>query len=59
MIFISYQEEIDVIMVLWVLCVVHAEGSVNMADVMEVIKLLEGLVGELSWTIETRPQVVT
>lgn len=56
---LSYQEEIDVIVVVWVVCVVHAEGSVNMADVMDVIKLLEGLIGEVSWTMETLPQVGT
>ncbi len=55
----SYLEEIDVIVVIGVVCVVHAEGSINMSDVMDVIELLEGLVGELSWTMETLPQVGT
>lgn len=43
-----YQEEVDVIMVACLCCVVHAEGSINMADVMEVIQLPEGLIGEMS-----------
>lgn len=46
-------------MVVQVVFVVHAEGSVDMADVMDVVKLLEGLVGEHSWTSETLPQVGT
>lgn len=46
-------------MIVRVLWVVHAEGSINMADVMQVIKLLEGLIGGLSWTTVTRPQVAT
>lgn len=39
--------------------VVHAEGGINMADVMDVIKLLEGLIGQLSWTLKAFPQVAT
>lgn len=54
-----YQEEIDVIVGVWVVCAVHAEGSINMADVMEVIQLLEGLVGELSRAMVTLPHVCT
>lgn len=54
-----YQEEIDVIVNVWVLCVVHAEGSVNMANVRDVIELLEELIGELSWAMEALPQVRT
>lgn len=47
------------IVIAWVLCVVHAEGSVDMANVMDVIQLLEVLIGELSLTTETLPQVGT
>lgn len=38
-----YHEEIDVIMVIWVFGVVHAEGSVNMT-IQDVIEFLEGLI---------------
>lgn len=33
----SYQEEVDVVVVVHVLCVVHPEGCVNMADVVVVV----------------------
>lgn len=46
-------------MVVWVVYVVHAEGSVNVPDVMDVIKLSKGLIGEVSWPSETLPQVGT
>lgn len=54
-----YQEEVDVIVVLGVSLAVHAEGSVYVSQVMVVIQLLEGLVGELSCSMEALPQVVT
>lgn len=47
------------IVVIWVVYVVHAEGSVNVPDVMDVIKLFKGLIGEVSWSFETLPQVGT
>lgn len=50
----SYHEEINVIMVCSAVHVVHPEGSVNLADY-----LFEGFTGELSWTLETFPQVGT
>ncbi|TNN65280.1 hypothetical protein EYF80_024434 [Liparis tanakae] len=52
-----YQEEVDV--VVWVLRVVHAEGGVYVADVMEVIELLEGLIGEMGRAVVAHPQPVS
>lgn len=40
-----------------VCCVVHAEGCVHVADVMDVIEVCEELIGELSRTVVTLPQV--
>lgn len=54
----QYHEQIDVIMVIWVVGVVHAEGSVNVT-IQDVIKFLKGLIWELSWSSEALPQVGT
>lgn len=47
-----YLEQVDVIMILWVLLVVHAEGSVYVTT-----QLSEGLTGELRWSTETIPNM--
>lgn len=56
---LSYLEEIDVIVDVRVVGVVHAEGGVNVANVSVVIELLEELIGELSRAVEALPQVGT
>ena len=48
-----YQEKVDVVVVAWVFCVVHAESSVNVTS-----QLLEVQSGKLSWTTEPLPQMV-
>lgn len=53
-----FQEKVDVIVVSRFFFVVHAEGSVNMPQVMVVIELLEEGTGDLSWTSEAVPQVI-
>lgn len=45
-------------MVIWVVGVVHAEGSVNMT-IQDVIKFLKWLIWELSRSSEALPQVWT
>lgn len=54
-----YQEEVDVVMVIWIGIVVHAEGSVYMATVGNVVNFLEGLTDKLCWSLETLPHVGT
>lgn len=46
-------------MVSWFGTVVHAEGSVYVADVGNVVNLLEGLADELSRSMITLPHVGT
>lgn len=52
----QYHEEIDVVVVILVVGVVHAEGSVDVTT-QDVIKLLKGPIGELSRSSEALPQV--
>lgn len=53
-----YQEEEHVVVVGAVL-IVHAESGVYMAQVVMVIQLSEGLIGQLCFAMEALEQVVT
>lgn len=53
-----YHKEEHVVVVRTVL-VVHAESSVHVAQVVVVIQLREGLVGVLSFAVETFEHVIT
>lgn len=53
-----YQEEEHVVVVRAVL-EVHAESSVHVAQMVMVIQLSEGLVGQLCMAVEALEQVVT
>lgn len=56
-----YQEEENVVVVavVVVILVVHDESGVHMAQVVKVVHLGEGFVGELSLAVEALEQVVT
>lgn len=54
-----YQEKELVVMVVWAVLRVHAERSVHVSQMMMVIQLREGFIGQLSLAMETLEQVVT